>query len=80
MIHKILGLFVKTFTVDDKHYLLTRDNLTQRIQIQLSQKEKTFLKSFLGFFKSILHFKHLPKKDERHSCCISGYTGSKKCG
>ena len=80
MIHKILRLFVNTFTVDDKHYLLTRDKLTQTIQIQLSQKEKTFFEFFLAFFKSILHFKHLPKKDEPHSCCISGYTGSKKYG
>ena len=31
-----------TLTLDDNHYLLNRDNLTQPIQIQLSQKEKTF--------------------------------------
>ena len=39
---QILRLFVKTLTVDEKHYLLTRDNLTQTIQIQLSQKQKVF--------------------------------------
>ena len=60
-------MFVNTLTVDEKHYLLTRDNLTQTIQIQLSQKQKTFFKFFLGFLKSILNFKHLLKKDDPRS-------------
>ena len=67
MIHKILRLFVNTLTVDDKHYLLNRDNLTQPIQIQLSQKQKIFSEFFFAFLKSILNFKHLPKKDDPHS-------------
>ena len=62
MIHKILRLFVNTLTVDEKHYLLNRDNLTQPIQIQLSQKQKIFSELFFAFLKSILNFKHLPKK------------------
>ena len=62
MIHKILGLFVNTLTVDDKHYMLNRDNLTQPIQIQRSQKQKTFPKFFFSFLKSLLNYKHLPKK------------------
>ena len=41
---KILGLFVNTLTDDDKYSLLYRDNLTQQIQILLSQKQKTFSK------------------------------------
>ena len=67
MIHKILRQVVHTLTVDEKHYLLTRENLTQTIQIQLSQKQKTFFQFFLAFLKSILNFKHLPKKDDPHS-------------
>ena len=63
----MLRLFVKTLTVDEKHYLVTRDNLTQTIQIQLSQKQKTFFEFFFAFLKSILNFKHLPKKDDPHS-------------
>ena len=39
---KILGLFVNTLTDDGKYSLLYRDNLTQQIQILLSQKPKTF--------------------------------------
>ena len=67
MIHKTQRLFVNTLTLDDKHYLLNRDNLTQRIQMQLSQKRKTFSEFFIAFSKSLLNFKHLPKKDDPHS-------------
>ena len=69
VIHKILTLFVNTLTVDDNHYLLNRDSLTQPIQVLLSQKEKSFSQFFffLGFLKSILNFKHLPTKDDPHS-------------
>ena len=38
VIHKILRLFFNTLTVDEKHYLLNRDNSTQAIQMQLYQK------------------------------------------
>ena len=46
VIHKILTLFVNTLTVDDNHYLLNRDSLTQPIQVLLSQKEKSFSQFF----------------------------------
>ena len=80
MIHKTLRLFVNTLTADDKHYLLTRDNLTQPVQIQLFEKQKIFREFFLAFLKSLLNFTHLPKKDDPHSGCISGNPGSKKYG
>ena len=67
MIHKILALFVNELTLDEKDYLLTRDNLTQTIQIQLSEKQKTFLEFFLAFLKSILNFIHLTRKDDPRS-------------
>ena len=67
MIHKILRLFVNTLTVDDKHYLLNTENLTQAIQIKLSQKQKTFFEFLFAFLKSILNFKHLRKNDDPHS-------------
>ena len=60
-------MFVNILTVNDKHYLLNRDNLTQTIKIQLSQKQKNFCEFFFVFLKSILNFKHLPKKDDSHS-------------
>ena len=67
MIHKILRLFVQTLIVEDKHYLLNRDDLTQPIQMQLYQKQKIFSEFFLAFLKSVINFKHLPKKDDPHS-------------
>ena len=67
MIHKILRLFVNTLRVDEKNYLLTRDNLTIKIQIQLSQKQKTFFLFVFAFLKPMLNFKHLPKNDDPHA-------------
>ena len=55
-------------TVDHKDYLLNRDNLTEPIEIQLSQKKKkNFSEFFFPFLTSTLHFKYLPKKDGSHS-------------
>ena len=51
VIHKILRLFANTFIVDDKHYLLNRDNLMEPIKMQLDQKQKKISEYF--FF---LHF------------------------
>ena len=54
-------------TVDEKHYVLTGDNLTQTIQMQLSQKQKIFSELFFAVLKSILNFKDLRKKDDPRS-------------
>ena len=59
---KILGLFVNTLSEDDKYCLLYRDNLTQPIQILLSQKQKTFSEFFSPFLKSTLNFERFQKK------------------
>ena len=48
-IEKIQRLFVNTLTADDKPYLLNREDLTQRIHMQLSQKEKIFCVIFFHF-------------------------------
>ena len=45
----MVRLFFNALTADDKHYLLKRDNLTQPIQMQFSQKEKTFSPFFFYF-------------------------------
>ena len=60
-------LLVNILTAHDKHYLLNRDNLTQRIQMQVSQKQKNSSQFFLAFSKSIFNFKHLLKKDDLNS-------------
>ena len=67
VIHKILSHFVNAFTANDKHYLLNRGNLAQRIQMHISQKQKTFSQFSFAFLKSILNFKDFPKKDDPHN-------------
>ena len=59
---KILRLLVKTLTDNEKYSLLYRENLTQPIQIILSQKQKTFSQFFSTFLESTLNFPHFPKK------------------
>ena len=58
----MLTLFANTLTANDKHYLINRDNLTQPIQMQLSDKQKTFSQFFFAFLICILIFQHFPKK------------------
>ena len=75
---KILGLFVNTLTEDEKYCLLYRDNLTQRIQILLSQKRKTFPKLSSEILKSTLNFEPFQKKDDPHSRCVLKLPSPKK--
>ena len=75
---KFLRLLVKTLTDDEKDSLLYRENLTQPIQILLSQKLKTFSEFFAEFSKSTLNFEHFQKKDHPHSRIISQITVSEK--
>ena len=56
VICKISRLFPNTLSADGKYSLLNRDNLTQPIQMQLSQKQKTFSEFFCAFLKSSLNF------------------------
>ena len=75
---KFLRLLVKTLTDDEKYSLLYRENLTQPIQILLSQKRKTFSIFFSEFLKSTLNFAHFQKKDDSHSRCSSQITVPEK--
>ena len=59
---QILGLLVKTLAADEKYPLLKRDNLRIPIQMQLSQKDKTFSQFFAEFLKSIENFKPSEKR------------------
>ena len=78
MLVKILRLFVYTLNDDDKYCLLYGDNLTQAMQILLSQKQKTFSQFFSAFLKSTLNFEHLREKYDPHSQCIPEITVSEK--
>ena len=60
-------MFVNTLTADDKYSLLNRDNLTQQIRTQLSQKQTAFSEFFLAFSKYTLNFEDFEKRDDPHS-------------
>ena len=64
--HKALKLFVNTLSADDKYSLLKRDNLTQPIRTQLSQKQKPFYQLLLAFSKFALNLEHFQKRDDPH--------------
>ena len=54
----MLRLLVNTLAADEKYLVLHRDNLTIAIQMQLSQKQKTFSQFFAAILKSILNSKY----------------------
>ena len=73
---QILGLLVNTLAADEKYPVLNRDNLTIPIQMQLSQKKKTFSQFFAAFLKSRLNFKCFQEKDDANRSCTSEITDS----
>ena len=64
MIGKILRLFVNTFTANENYSLLNRDNLTQPVQMELSQQPKTFPQLVSAVLKSRLNFENFQRKDD----------------
>ena len=66
VIYKILTLFINTFSADDKFSLSNKENLTEPIQMQLSQKQKKFSRFFSAVWKPRLNFQHLKKKKITH--------------
>ena len=77
---KILRLFVNTLTADDKCSLPNANNLTQPIQLKLSQKQKTLSEFYCSVFKGTLNFEHFPNKDTPHSSFIAEITDSQGRG
>ena len=59
---QILGLLLDILAADENYPLLNRENLTIPIQMQLSEKRKTFCKFLAGFLKYSLKFKYFEKK------------------
>ena len=54
-------------TVNEKYSLLNRDNLRHPIQMQLTQKNKTFSQFDAPFLKCRLNIEYFPKKDAPRS-------------
>ena len=61
-ISKTLDLFVNLLTSDGRYSFLNRDNLTQPIQMQLSQQQKLFSKFVSAVLKSRLNFEQFQNK------------------
>ena len=68
---KKLKTFFNSMSFVEKCSLPNRDNLMQAIQMQLSQKLKTFSRFSNIFSKSRLSFGYFPQKDDAHSLFIS---------
>ena len=73
---QILGLLVNTLAAYEKYPVLNRDNLTIPIQMQLSQKQKTFSEFFAAFLKFTVNFEYFEKTDDPHRFCIFEVTDS----
>ena len=64
---EILRLFVNTLTTDDKYSSRNIQNLTQQLQMAISQKQKSLYRIFITFFKSRTNSDNFVKKDESPS-------------
>ena len=64
---EVLVVFVKRFTADGKYPVLDCEKLQLPIEMELSEKGKTFSLFFVRFMESTSNFKHSQTKDERHS-------------
>ena len=73
---QILVLLVNTLAANEKYPVLNRDNLTIPIQMQLSQKQKTFSQFLVVFLKSRLNLECFEIKDDTHRFCVSKITDS----
>ena len=59
---KIFGLLVNTLAANEKYPVLNREYLTIPIQMELSQKQKTFSEFFAAFLKSYWNFERFEEK------------------
>ena len=64
---EILGVFINTLTADGKYPVQVCGNLQLPIQMQLSEKAKTFSAFFVPFLESSSHFKHFEKNSDCQS-------------
>ena len=77
---EMLGLSLNTLTSYSKYPVQGCENLQLPIQMQLSEKPKTFSEFFVPFPDSTANFEHFEKKDDRHSYCISEFTDCENLG
>ena len=71
LIYNVLVHLGNTLAVYENYPILNRDNLTIPIQMQLSEKEKTFSEFLAAFLKANLNFKYFGEKYDPRRFCIS---------
>ena len=64
---EIFGVFLNTLTLDGKYAVKDCHNLQLPMQMQLSEKHKTFSPFFVPFLESTSNFKHFEKKHDGQS-------------
>ena len=64
---EMLGLSLNTLTSDGKYPVQGCENLQLPLQMQLSEKGKTFSQFFVPFLDSTCNFGYFDRKDDRHS-------------
>ena len=64
---EILELFVNILTADGKYPVQCCENLQLPIQMQFSQKGKTFSEFYLPFLDSTSNFEFFDGKDDHHN-------------
>ena len=62
-----IAVFVNTLISDGSYPVPGCENLQLPIQMQLSEKQKTFPQFFVWFLESTSNFKHFERKDDHHS-------------
>ena len=60
----VIGKILRVF---DKYRVQDCENLPLPIQMQLSEKRKTFSEFFVPFLESTSNFERFQRKDDRHS-------------
>ena len=77
---ELLRLFVKILTAGDKYSRRNMKNFPQKVEMPLSQKEKTFYGFFIAFMKCAWNLEHFEKKDEYPDLIISEIIHFKRVG
>ena len=67
MLVEIIGVFSNTLTSDGKYPVQGCESLRLPIQMQLSEKQKSFSVFFVPFLDSASNFELFERKCDRHS-------------
>ena len=62
LLDELLGMFHNTLSAESKYPIEEWENLPFAIQMQLSEKRRTFSEFFVPFMDSASNFKHFEKE------------------